>query len=245
MTRFAAFLFLLVLLPTCTEAAFAQRDPDPALLMRRWAASQAEDARNIQRIIIEERTERVLDGPFGLRTMRVHARLTGSPRSSDWRRDILEAFANDRELTDREYRRFRSNHHLGSRQPEWLLEDFLLPSHLLAGMKPVGSATRVRWGEDVALQFDVATLNARAPVHRVTIWMDPDHARLLRTRAVWRRPEGGATTLVTTSYSRIGGFDVPVRRSIEGTTRTRRRLRIFTLVFRVETEYLDHRIDRP
>jgi hypothetical protein len=112
-------------------------------------------------------------------------------------------------------------------------------------MKPVGSATRVRWGEDTALQFDVATLNARALVHRVTIWMDPDHARLLQTRAVLRRPERGSATFITTSYGRLGDFDVPVRRTIEGTTRTRRRLRTFTLVLRVETEYVDHRIDRP
>jgi len=243
MYRFAVLVFALVLLSVWTEAALAQAT-DPALLMRRWATSQAEAGEGIERITFEERTERVLDGPFGKRTVRLHARITGSPDGGDWRRDILTVSINGRPLAPREYDHLRFRHFEDGSPTERLLEDLLIPSKLFAGMQPAGPATRVQFGTGPALRFDMVPSNARSPIRRVTIWMDIERAHLLKTRTVFEQPVRGSTMHVTTTYDHVGGFDVPIQRSIEGTIRTRRRLRTFTLLLRVESEFTDHHIDR-
>ena len=54
----------------------------------------------------------------------------------------------------------------------------------------------------------------------------------------------GTPFTITTTYRRIDGLDLPVARTVEGTIPTRRRMRTFTLLFRLEATYSDYRLAR-
>ncbi|HET6568076.1 MAG TPA: hypothetical protein VFG50_08930, partial [Rhodothermales bacterium] len=237
---------LLAIALLTTGTASAQRAPAPEQLLRAWLSAQAQTVRQSGEVSFTEEAQRVLDGPFGKRTLRVRSRRTGDPGTNDWERDILAASANGRVLTPSEFDRLeRLSDHLAGARVDRLLQELLFPARALARMQPVGPVAREKIEGVAAWRFDVArTRYARAPVQRMTIWIGADRADLLHTRTILERTADGSTLTVDTDYERVQGLDVPTGRHIEGTIRTRRRIRTFTLLLRVDSDYSDYRIDR-
>jgi hypothetical protein len=88
-------------------------------------------------------------------------------------------------------------------------------------------------------RVDAAPQEQPDPVERMTAWFDVDEFRLRATHTILGAP-GASPIQIRTSYARIDGIDVPIRRHISGSSRVQRRVRYFTTLFDVDTSFSGH-----
>ena len=115
---------------------------------------------------------------------------------------------------------------------------------MLQRTRPTGRPERERHdGRDV-FRVDLISTVARLRIDRITLWFDADEGHLLRSRTIFRPRAERTTLIVETAFRRLGGLDVPVQRRIEATVQRKRRLRHFTTIVTVDSEFEDFRIER-
>lgn len=249
MTR--RFIYI-ALLASCLIAAgltvhpaWAQNAPRPGMLVRAWLASQAERGGTIGRVKLHERAEWTIDGPFGVRSIGWEASVSGGPDTDGWQRDPISVRANGRPIPltrwpdlDQQRRRMMGPH------AEGVARAVIQFHRLIANMRPSGEAVHEALEGVPCWRVEMVPRRPREAVERYTLWFDQDTGHLVRSRALVRAPRTDRPFLITTEYTRADGFDVPSRRLMEGTTKTRRRRRTYTVLFKYEAAYSDYRFFR-
>lgn len=221
----------------------AAAQPAPEALVRAWLAEQAAAAEAVTHAAVAERAVHTADGPFGQRHMEVEGRLRGQLRRPEtWTRNVDAIRINGRPVPPRHYERFERGGPLPQRKE--LLAPPLPPVRLLRGLRPAGPPAPATVEGVSAWRLDALPRTAETLLDRATLWFGRAEGRLLRSRVILRPPRAGGPTVVTTDYDRVEGLDLPRRRQAEGTTRTRRRLRTFTVVYALDVRYEGYTLTR-
>ncbi len=225
--------------------AWAQNAPRPRALVHAWLASQTERGRHIGRVELRERAEWTVDGPFGVRSIGWEAVVSGGPDTDGWQREPISVTANGRPIPltrwqdlDKQRRRMMGPH------AEGVARAVIQFHKLIANMRPSGEAARETVDGVPCWRVEMVPRTLREAVERYTLWFDRDTRLLIRSRALVRAPRTDRPFIITTNYMRIEGVDVPRRRLMEGTTKTRRRRRTYTVLFKYDASYAHYRFFR-
>lgn len=215
------------------------------MLVRTWLASQAERGGHIGRVALREQAEWIIDGPFGVRSIGWEAGVSGGPDTDGWHREPIAVTANGRPIPltrwpdlDRQRRGMMGQH------AEGVARAVIQFHRLIANMRPSGEAVRETIDGVPCWRIEMVPRRPRDAVERYTLWLDREAGHLVRSRALVRAPRTDRPFLITTDYTRVDGFDVPSLRLMEGTTKTRRRRRTYTVLFKYEAAYSDYRLFR-
>ena len=238
-----AFFLIFCGLPVVSVGA--QEAPRPEVLVRSWAEALETRATGLSRIELRERSGWVLDGPFGVRRTHMVAHVTGGPDAGGWEREPVRAEVNGRRVPLRRWRTLDERRKaLTGPRTETAAREVLQLALLLSKLRPVDRTQPARIDGVAAWRVELVP-NARGEaLQRYTLWFDRAQGHLLRSRAIVRTERNRTPFTITTSYTRVEGFDVPSHRRIEGTTQTKRRRRTYTLLFEYEASYDQYRFIR-
>lgn len=241
------FLFLVVVWVLGSAGARAQAVPEARSLLNAWAASQKERAHAILNVSFREQEERITDGPFGNRVMKVESRVSGTPGTDHWERRILAMKRNGHVVPPDQWNRHEAQWQRSMRSEyRRLTQVVMMPVRLLGQMEPVGEATEETVDEVSCWRYEAVPRNPRSPIKHVTVWLARDTGHLYRVvvnvRST-RRADANATFMARVDYARHEGFDLPRRRYFEGTMQSERRGRVFTLLAKLTATFDDYRFE--
>ena len=241
------FLIAIAFLCGAVLPAGAQTPPTPEALVRGWRASQEAMGSNIRRVALHEETIWGLDGPFGIRTLRREAEVSGVRGAERWDREILRVEVNGRGVPRARWDQADQQRLRMVGPPAEAATRAVTQLHqLLRNVIPAGDVAPERVeGGIAAWRVELVPRGRRETLQRLTLWFSREQGHLVRSRVVFQgRRRGGTPLIVTTLYRRHEGLDVPRRRHLEGSTQMRRRLRTYTLLFSFEATYSDYRFFR-
>ena len=239
-------IFLLVIL--CLSPAVsveAQEIPRPEVLLRAWAAGLRAQAADLSRIELRERSNWVLDGPFGVRRTHMLARVTGGPDTGGWERDPIRVEVNGRRVPLQRWHTLDERRQaLTGPRTEVAAREILQLALALDKLRPADRTQPERIHGVPAWRVELVSHIPEEAIQRCTLWFDQAQGHLLRSRAVVRTERNNTPLTINTRYTHVEGFDVPSHRRIEGTTQTQRRRRTYTLLFDYEASYDHYRFIR-
>jgi len=242
---FASIGFLLLCLALLPATAHPQEMPRPRTLVRAWLADQAERARDVSRVDVQERAEWTIDGPFGVRRLGWVADVSGGPDVDGWHREPRSAHINGRAIPLTRWLELdEQRRSMMGPYAEPATRAVLQLHRLIASMRPTEEAVPEDIDGVPCWRVEMAPRALREAVERYTLWFDRANGLLIRSRALVRAPRTDQPLIITTDYMRLEGFDVPRRRFMEGTLRTRRRLRTYTQLVQYEATFSDYRFIR-
>ena len=223
----------------------AQEAPRPEVLVRAWATGLEAWATDLSRIELRERSGWVLDGPFGVRRIHRVARVTGRPDTGEWERDPVRVEIDGRRVPLRRWHTLDERRKtLTGPRTETAAREVLQLAVLLHKLRPADQTRPARIDGVPAWRVELVPDAPGDPLQRYTLWFDRAQGHLLRSRAIVRTERNDTPFSISTSYTRVEGFDVPSHRRIEGTTQTKRRRRTYTLLFEYEAFYDQYRFIR-
>lgn len=245
MTKHLVYIILVSGLTLWTAPARAQEAPGPRTLVRAWLAAQAERGRDLGRVELREQAQWTVDWPFGVRRIGWVAEVSGGPDADGWHREPISLNANGRRIRlgrwpalEKQRRSMLGPH------AEAASRAVIQLHQVIANMRPTGEATAEMIDGVPCWRVEMVPPTRREAIERYTLWFARTEGHLVRSRALIRAPRTDRPFIITTDYTRVEGFDVARRRLMEGTTQTKRRLRTYTLLFKLEAAYTDYRFFR-
>jgi hypothetical protein len=236
-------LFVTALFPAILPAQDVL--PSPITVLQQWQQSQQSATDGIVGLRVRERILRVSNGPLGNHRLETVAELMSPLNRLLWRRTLQEARLNGRSLNRRQLNRIEQNNlnQLGTRFTA--LYNILPPAtRLLTRMRSFGSTIMEQVGNQQAYrieaepQQDFSSDRPGLPtIERVTYWITPQTGQLVQTRIEFALQGDLKPTVVTTTYHRIKGLDLPERMHLESMVQQRRRLRTFTVLVTIDASY--------
>lgn len=242
MLKSISYIVLLGGLMLGTVVVQAQDAPRPNTLVRAWLTAQSQRARDLERVELQEQAQWTLDGPFGVQQTQLLANVVGIPDSSDWQRTPISVRMNDQDVPPERWIELEQRRRslMGSQADK--AASMIVQLHRLIGrMRPAGPVAPDDVAGIASWRVELVPRNPQEPIERYTIWFDQNNGHLIRSRALVRARRAESPFIITTAYTRVQGFEVPARRRMEGTVRTRRRMRTYTMLFTYEAVYTDYR----
>lgn len=240
------WLLLMALIP---GAALGQSTPEPQALIDQWLRAQHDQIRALAFIELRQEATWTVDGPYGAQSTRWTAHLSAVPGEGLTDYEVESVDVNGRDVPPEHWRqmaqrRFRM---LGpALRPH--VQGLPRATRLLRSLRPVSSARLDTTTAVPTWRIDAVTRAPHPRLDRVTLWFDQSTDRLHRSRLLMRLHPTGPPAIVTTRYRPVDGLDVPTHRRIEGSARTQRRLRTFTVLFTYEATFgeyvIEYRDDR-
>jgi hypothetical protein len=227
-----------------TVPASAQGDPSRQDYYRQWLRGQVEQWEQVETVTLREATRRTLDGPSGIQRVRLAADVIVYPGDRDMERTITAAEFNGNRVPEDRLDEFAGRWARFTRDLGREATSFAdLRLRMLQATRPTGRPDLERQDGREVYRLDLISTVPRLRIDRITLWFDARDGSLVRSRTIFRPREERSTLIVENEYRRIGGLDVPTRRKIEATIQQKRRLRHFTTIVTVESQFEDFRIE--
>lgn len=209
---------------------------------RTWMEGQRSVVENVGSLQVSEHTEHEMDGGFGRQLFEFDALRSMGPDAETPGRMMSNLVANGVSVPDQQADRFRRNIALSLR-PE-------VGRHLQAFRFPIQEIARMIASRDISEELldgeqmwriDMTSRNREGPFERITLWFNKAPFQLHSSLALAAGP-GRSSIQIRTDYNRVGTLDMPSVRVIEGSVPVRRRMKMFTMLFKQTTTYSEYEL---
>lgn len=225
--------------------AVAQDTDGPAseAMLRAWFVSQQTLLSNLHAFEHTEAAEWTLDGPFNIHHMAHEAEVRVSRDTDELQRDLQSMHLDGAPVSPDRWEALQQRRRTmaGPELDALTRVERQLPRFLRA-LRVVGRATEESVHGSTVLRVELVPRNDDHRLERATLWFDVTQGHLYQSRLLVRRRAALPPFIITTTYTRHQGMDVPVARHIEGTVQTRRRGRTFTTLIDYRAQYSNHRL---
>lgn len=215
----------------------------PQTVLRQWYAAQREAEAVYTFLEVKESTQLRVEGPSGKMETRMVAQISGVPGTMDVERSIEQMFFNNRPVPQAKFEtEEQRRYHMVGVGLRAFMQSALFPQRLLARMRPISPIQREQIDGTLYWRFEMEPRREMRAVERLTVWFAPDDLRLHQIRLVLNRRHNNQPLVVTTTYTRLNSLDLPASRITEGTTRRKRRGKLFTHLFEMRVTFSDYHL---